>query len=180
MAELTAPLTGFATRTSEVGSTAAHRVGTRGHDADGNEYRYVKFTEANGPGGWATFDGSWNATRVTTTTRGPLGVAQTTSAANDYGWVKVYGIEDVAQISTGDSAATSTYVLTAPSGATSEPTLTAAAPTSAIVNNAVLGAWIKAAASTATTGSSSSHSGTTVQVYLNYPFLLGFSLESTS
>jgi hypothetical protein len=41
----------------------------------------------------------------------------------------------------------------------------------------VFGAWTKSDASTATTASSSTFSGVTVRVYLNYPYLMGFSIE---
>src|SRR5262245_3231858 len=161
-------------------TTAKNKVGTRAYDVDGNEYRYVKFTEANAAGGWCVFDGSWNATRVAATSRGALGIAQTTHAADAFGWAKVYGIEDAAQI--GDSEATSAYGLIAPTGATTEPVMgvTSTMLTSVVsgaLASPVLGAWIKAAASTATTGSSSSFSGITVQVFLNYPFIAGIGTE---
>lgn len=172
--------TAFAHGTTETVTSAAHVLGTRGFDTAGNEYRYIQFTDAVGAGGWVVLDGAWAGTRVATASVGPLAVAQTSVAASAYGWAKVYGVESVAQISTGDSAATSTYILTAPSGVTSEPTLTAAARSSAAATNPVFGAKITAAASTATTGTSSSHSGTTVAVFLNYPFLSGLNADQTS
>ncbi|MEK9810911.1 MAG: hypothetical protein VW362_10725, partial [Candidatus Nanopelagicales bacterium] len=54
----------FAHATTETVTSAAHVVGTRGYDSNGNEYRYVQFTNAVGAGGWVVFDGSWNARRV--------------------------------------------------------------------------------------------------------------------
>lgn len=166
--------------TTDSHTSARNKVGARAFDTAGNEYRYVKYTAANSVGGWAVVDGSWNATRVTTTSRGAVGIAQTTHLVDEFGWLKVYGIEDVAQI--GDSEATSAYGLLAPSGATTEPTMgvTSSMLTSVVsgaINNPLVGAFIKAAASTATTASSSSHSGVTVQVYLNYPMLSGLTVE---
>ena len=166
--------------TSVFQTTAAHPVGARMRDTAGNEYVYCRFTDANAAGGWVVFDGSFNATRVSTTSRGALGICQGSATANDYGWAKIYGIEDVAQI--GDSEATSLYGLLAPTGATTEPTMAVTSTmltsvVSAAVANPVFGAWIKAAASTATTGSSSSQSGVTAQVFLNYPFLQGVTAE---
>lgn len=165
-------------------TTAQTTVGNRMRDTAGNEYVYAKATEAIGPGGWAVFDGSWNATRVLTASRGALGVSQTTMAANDFGWFKIYGVEDAAQIGQTDSEATSVYALIAPTGATTEPTMAvtstlATSVVSAAYSNPVFGAWIKAAASTGTTASSSSFSGCTVQVGLNYPFLQGLLVERT-
>lgn len=166
--------------TTDTTTTAKNTLGIRAYDSLGNEYRYVLFTEANAVGGWCVFDGSWNATRVSSTSRGALGISQTTHAANEYGWAKVYGIEDVAQI--GDSEATSGYGLIAPTGATTEPIMgvTSTMLTSVVsgaLASPVVGAWIKAAATTATTGSSSSFSGITVQVFLNYPMLTGLGAE---
>jgi hypothetical protein len=180
MAELTGSLIGYAHRTTETVTTAAYPVGQRGIDGSGNEYRYVKFTDANYNGGWCVFDGSWNATRPATTSRGALGICQANAAANDYGWAKVYGIEDAAQIN--DSEATSAYGLIAPTGATTEPEMhvTSSMLTSVVsgaIQNPVVGAWIKAAATTATTGSSSNFTGATVQVFLNYPMLTGLTIE---
>lgn len=180
MAELTATLTGFAQRTTETNTTAQHRVGSRGYDQDGNEYRYVKCTDAVGSGGWVVLDGSYNATRVTTTSRGSVGVTQTSFAANDFGWIMVYGLCSAAQI--GDSEATSAYGLLAPTGATTEPIMavTSSFLTSIVsgpIANPVIGAKITAAATTATTNVSSTFSGVTVEVQLNYPFLAGLSIE---
>lgn len=181
MAQLSAQgpvLAGGATTVTH--TTAQHVVGTRMVDPVGCVYVYCKFTTANNVGGWCVFDGSWNATRPATTSRGAIGICQTSAAADEYGWAKIYGIEDVAQI--GDSEATSLYGLLAPTGATTEPimavtsTMLTSLSSGAIVNP-VLGAFIKAAASTDTTGSSSSHSGVTVQVFLNFPILAGITVE---
>lgn len=167
--------------TTETWTSAANKVGTRAFDPDGNEYRFVgPFSAAVGSGGWVVIDGAWGADRVAATSRGAVGVAQTSQAASSYGWVKVYGVESAAQI--GDSEATSAYGLIAPTGATTEPIMgvTSTMQTSVVsgaISNPVFGAWITAAASTGTTGSSSSFSGVTAQVFLNYPYLQGLTAD---
>ncbi len=182
MAELTGGLVVSVGATSVFETTAKHNMGVRSRDISGNEYVYVRFTDANYAGGWAVLDGSYNATRVATTSRGAIGICQGSANANDYGWLKIYGIEDAAQLGPTDSEATSATGLIAPTGATSNPYInyTSTYLTSVVSGatlNPVFGAWSKAAASTATTASSSTFSGVTIQVFLNYPYLMGFTAE---
>ena len=182
MAQLSGPgPTGAQGPTTETWTSAVNKVGTRMRDTSGNEYVFAgPFASAVGAGGWVVFDGAWGCDRVSATSRGALGTTQTSQAANSYGWVKIYGIEDAAQV--GDSEATSAYGLIAPTGATTEPIMgvTSTMLTSTVsgaISNPVFGAWIKAAASTGTTGSSSSFSGVTVQCFLNYPYLQGLTAD---
>lgn len=166
--------------TTVTNTTQQHALGTRARDAAGNEYIYVKYTTANFNGGWAVIDGDYNAGRPATTSRGPLGICQANAAVNDFGWLKIYGAESAAQV--GDTEATSAYMLIAPTGATTEPIMgvtstLATSVVSAAVNNPVFGAWIVGAVTTATTGSSSTFSGATAQVFLNYPYLAAMTVE---
>jgi hypothetical protein len=164
--------------TSVVSTDAIVALGTRARDAAGNEYIYVSFAETLTAGGWVNFRNGI-ATRMSATSRGPVGIVITSATSLDNGWVQIYGVYDSAQIQSDGSDATSAYVLGGVAD-TSEPHAVASSA-STLAANLIQGAWILAAASTATTLSSSAHSGVTVQVHLNYPFTLGFAVsESTA
>jgi hypothetical protein len=153
-------------------------LGTRARDAAGNEYVYVSFGETLTAGGWVQVRNGV-ATRMSATSRGPVGIVITSVTSIDNGWVQIYGVYDTAQVQSDGSDATSAYVLGGVAD-TSEPHALASS-VSTLTTNLVHGAFILAAASTATTLSSSAHSGCTVQVQLNYPFTLGYSpSESTA
>ena len=153
-------------------------LGTRARDAAGNEYIYVSFSETLTAGGWVNIRNGI-ATRMSATSKGPVGIVITSVTSLDNGWVQIYGVYDTAQIQSDGSEATSAYVLGG-SADTSEPHAFASS-VSTLAPNLIQGAWILAAASTATTLSSSAHSGCTVQVQLNDPFTLGFAVsESTA
>lgn len=153
-------------------------LGTRARDAAGNEYIYVSFGETLTAGGWVQVRNGV-ATRMSATSRGPVGIVITSVTSLDNGWVQIYGVYDAAQIQSDGSDATSAYVLGGVVD-TSEPHAVASSA-STLTANLIQGAFILAAASTATTLSSSAHSGVTVQVQLNYPFTLGFAVsESTA
>jgi len=153
-------------------------LGTRARDAAGNEYIYVSFSETLTAGGWVNFRNGV-ATRMSATSKGPVGIVCTSVTSVDNGWIQIYGVYDTAQIQSDGSDATSAYVLGGVAD-TSEPHALASS-VSTLTTNLIHGAWILAAASTATTQSSSAHSGCTVQVHLNYPYTLGYSpSESTA
>jgi hypothetical protein len=161
---------------TSVNSTVAQiAVGTRMRDTAGNEYVYAKLAETLTAGQWVLLRTPEAATRVATTSAGPIGIVTCSSTSVDYVWVQIYGDYATAQIS--NSEATSAFRLLAPTGATTEAAL--AASTTDDVANLVHGAWITAAASTDTTNSSSAHSGVTVAVRLNYPQVLNISVATT-
>lgn len=176
MAQLSAqgPIAG-AHATSANSTVAGHVVGTRMRDADGNEYIYVKLAETLTAGQWVLLRTPGAVTRVANATAGPIGIVTCNSTSVDYCWVQIYGDYATAQIS--NSEATSAFRLLAPTGATTEAAL--AASSTDDVANIVVNAWITAAASTDTTGSSSAHSGITVAVRLNYPSLQNTSVNTT-
>lgn len=164
--------------TSVVTTDAQLPLGTRMRDTAGNEYVYVSFGETVTAGQWVQLRNAQSAggvLRVATTTRGPIGIVTADTTSADNGWVQVYGTFATAQVS--NSEATSAHLLIAPSGATTEAALATVSTDAAA--NIVVGAWITAAASTATTGSSSAHSGVTVAVTLNYPQLTFIDVNTT-
>jgi hypothetical protein len=176
MAELSANGPSLAAHaTSLASSDVAVAPGTRMRDKDGNEYIYVTYAETLTAGQWIGLRTPSAATRVTTTYAGPIGIVTANATSTDNGWVQVYGDYATAQIS--NSEATSAFRLLAPTGATTEAAL--AASSTDDVANLVHGAWITAAASTDTTGSSSAHTGITVAVRLNYPQVHNISVNTT-
>lgn len=151
------------------------KANTRARDVDGNEFIYCSFSETLTAGGWVVIRNGV-ASRLDESSAGPVGLVHTSVTSADNGWVQIYGVYDTAQIQSDGSDATSAYLLgTNASGATTEAHAVASSLTSAATNH-IYGAWILAAASTATTQSSSAHSGVTVQVWLNYPYVNGFTL----
>jgi hypothetical protein len=161
--------------TSVNSTVAGVTVGTRMRDTEGNEYIYVKLGETLTAGQWVLLRTPSAATRVATTSAGPIGIVTCNSTSVDYCWVQIYGDYATAQIS--NSEATSAFRLLAPTGATTEAALSASSTDD--VANIVVGAWITAAASTDTTNSSSAHSGVTVAVRLNYPQVQNTSFNTT-
>lgn len=166
--------------TSVATTDAVVTLGLRARDASGNEYMYVSFSETLTAGQWVCV-ANGVASRLATASRGPVGIVCTSVTSQDNGWIMVYGVYDTAQINatTGTSEATSIYVLGAPAGATTEAAAEVSS-LSSLATNRIFGAWPRAAASTATTLSSSAHSGITIQVQLNYPFVLGESVTDNS
>lgn len=180
MAELSGQGPVALSQASSVATTdALVTLGLRARDASGNEYMYVSFGEVLSAGQWVVI-ANGVATRLATASRGPVGVVCTSVTSNDNGWVQIYGVYDTAQIAgAASSEATSIYVLGSPAGATTEAAAEATS-LSSLATNRIFGAWPRAAASTATTASSSAHSGVTIQVQLNYPYVLGESLSDNS
>jgi hypothetical protein len=78
--------------TSMSDTTAVHTVATWRRTTPGNLYKYVQFAAAIN-GEVVAFDGTYIGTRLTSaTSRGFVGVALATQAANAFGWVQVYGV----------------------------------------------------------------------------------------
>lgn len=172
MAELSAQGHIAAPQATSVSTTdALIALGSRMRDASGNEYVYVSYSETLRAGQWVVIRNGV-ASRLATTSAGPVGIVCGDATSIDNGWVQIYGVYDTAQID--DSEATSAYVLGAPAGATTEA-YAEASSLSSFATNQIFGAYPLAAASTATTGSSSAHTGVTAQVQLNYPFVTGAS-----
>lgn len=159
--------------TSAVSTDHDTFIGNRMRDTSGNEYIYCSFGETLSAGQWVSLKQASFATSVTRVAQasfGPIGIVTADVTSLQNGWVQIYGTYATAQIT--NSEATSAFTLTAPTGATTEAAL--AASSTDLIANQVMNAWVTAAASTATTGSSSAHSGVTAAVMLNYPFLAGF------
>ena len=80
-------------------------MGFIAHDNAGNQYRYVQFGAAAVNGEVVAMDGTWTTSRITTASRGFLGVALATQAANAFGWVQVFGVNSFVWADTGVTTA---------------------------------------------------------------------------
>ena len=142
----------------------------------GKEYILCDFTGTVHSGVTVSIsnDGAFSAAALTTSHQGSVGVvAEATSTSDQWGWVQVYGAAS-AQIASGDSAATSAMVAVAATSVSSPNAgMDAIARTSSDVPQ-IFGMFVTGDATTAVT-SASSHTGVAVPVFLNYPYVLGYS-----
>lgn len=153
-------------------------LGSQRFDESGNEYIFCHFADAvhSGITVLISNDGLYNATVVTTSSKGNVGVvAETddpTSTSAFGGWVQVFG-SCSAQIANNDSAVTSATVAVAASSVTTPATgmATISNGTSTQQSN-IYGMFIVNAATTTVT-SAASHAGVAVPVWLDYPYVLG-------
>jgi len=169
--------------TSEVFSDASKipALGTRCRDHQGNEYVLVDFgasqpTTGFQGGEFVSFDHNYLATRITTTSRGWVGVIMaargvtgTITTTNRYGWVQVYGINTFAW---GSSDITSLTMLFVP--ATTDLGYLGSALVATTVMLAIYGVIARTAPDTcASTALSTSALAAPFTVQLNYPFVTG-------
>jgi len=105
MAELTGSPHLIGGNTTDSQTTARHIVGTVARDASGNEYRYVQFGVAAINGEVVVMDNTWTTSRLSSTSRGFVGIALATQAANAFGWVQVYGVNSFVWADTGVTTA---------------------------------------------------------------------------
>jgi len=158
------PTSQFKTTTEHLGSG----LGQRFADKDGNEFMLVDCTEAFVAGEWVVISPNAQASQITSTSRGRVGIVMSTPTTSDtYAFVQVYGTCDIAIVSSG---VTSAGVLFAP--VTSDVGYADLGTTTTA--NTIFGAFSRSAASTATTpgGWSSAPIGIG-SVELNYPYVLG-------
>lgn len=155
--------------TTVVDSSAAQKVGTRAFDVDGNEYVYVDFQESCIAGEWVSFDSTYLATQLTSTSRGFVGVViGTVSASDRFGWVQVRGVHTAAWATSGATTVEAVII-----AATTDLGHVSTA-TSADTGIAVFGAHVASAPDTcASTALSTSAVAAPCTVILNYPFVTG-------
>jgi hypothetical protein len=146
--------------------------GNRAWDAQGNEYVMVEMTETSYTGATVVFsrDGNYTAAVLTSGTHGSIGVLAEPSSSDQYAWAQVYGYVAAALEAGGTSAATSAYFpVAATSVSTPAAGLAVLDTSSAVLGFTINGMFIVGAASSATTSSTSS-TGVTVPLWLNYPW----------
>ena len=151
-------------------------LGAEATDDDGNVLVMCDFTETvySGVTVGISNDGLFTAAVLTDTHQGAVGVVvEQTSSSDRWGWVQVYGYNSGAQLSSGDSAATSAHLaLAASSVSTPASGLSNVVNTTSTAQAQIFGMFIVGAASTAVT-SAASHTGVSVPVFLNYPYTRG-------
>lgn len=198
MAELTGFAALFPGPTSAVFNTSPLplAVGTRAHDAAGNEYILCSFSAAVSQGEWVVLTDLHSASPLLTGSIGRVGVVMSyLPTSNDAGWVQIYGFNIISQASTvsdlvspgiGGGTLRATTYATTPLGTVDVITqvsqeanqihnawATQLTPAAAGISGATDASW----PTTYTTASSSpaggQHSGAVLGVFLNYPWVDG-------
>lgn len=105
MAELSGFPQALGGNTSISDTTAKHTVGFLAADAAGNLYKYVKYGAAAVNGEVVVFADDYVTSRITTGSRGFVGIALATQAANAFGWAQVYGVNSFVWADTGVTTA---------------------------------------------------------------------------
>jgi hypothetical protein len=153
--------------------------GDRLKDGSGNEFVLCDFTATVHSGVTVAIsnDGNFTAAVLTQGAQGAVGVvADTTATSDQMGWVQIYGYTS-AQLASGDSAVTSAYLAMAASSVSSpDAGLAAVVMTTSAAQYYIRGMFIVGAATTAVT-SATSHTGVAVPVFLNYPYVVGYTSD---
>ncbi len=185
MAELTGPPVAFAGGTSAVHTTPfPHKPGTKGYDNSGNIYVYCDFTGTMYGGLPVAITSTYTAGPVGITGRGPVGVACGYATSDNGGWVQIYGActmqIGVAGTSPSDAANGPTTVQTSAqigfTLATSATSLNVFAMTSDASNlsdkyviRGIVVAQDADATAVSDVTAATSHTGSQVKVFLNFP-----------
>lgn len=201
MAELSAQgpiLAGGSTSIVHSTSVAPFKRGQRMRDGDGNEYLYVEFTGTVYGRQPVQIASDFTAAAVATTGRGPIGVAQTTATSDQSGWVQVYGraIMQIGMtgVSPSDAANGPTTLQTVaaqnffvlPTSLSSPAALGWVSGEAGLTSDydyVVHGLWVATDASpgdVSGTTSATSHTGSEIAVWLNYPVIAMQNFVSTS
>ncbi len=167
--------------TSELFSDASKipQLGTRATDDSGNEFILVDFGSSQPATGfhygeYVSFDQNYLATRITTTSRGWVGVVMAGAGANTitttlrYGWVQVYGINTFTWGTSDVTSATMLYVV----ATTDIGYLQGLATTTDVLGIFGVRA-VSAADSCASTALSTSSLAAPFSAQLTYPFVSG-------
>lgn len=82
--------------TSNVDTTQKHPVGTRAYDKSGNEYIYCAGVASCVVGSWVSMDEVNQLALAVADAKGRVGVAMAAIVASSWGWVQVYGKNEIA------------------------------------------------------------------------------------
>jgi hypothetical protein len=162
--------------TSLVGDTGTYPEfmlpGQRANDAAGNEYVLLGPLAIPMPIGTTVVidqNGNYGCTIAYATKQGSVAVLVESATSDQYVWGQVYGYNAICQEASATSGVSSAYIPVAQTSVSS-PTVGMRASASAAGEYVIHGMFIVGAASTATTAATSAI-GTTVPVWLNYPYL---------
>lgn len=91
MPQLYSPSPAFDGNTANVDTVLKNALGTRGIDADGNEYIYLQGVASVAVGTPVTYDENYLSTLLAANAVGPVAVAMAAVVAASYGWFLVRG-----------------------------------------------------------------------------------------
>ncbi len=86
----------FSGDTSVIDTAAAHNVGVRAVDANGNEFVYGLGVASTAAGSWVSFDEVLATTLLTANAIGRVGIAMAAIVASRWGWYQIYGKNTIA------------------------------------------------------------------------------------
>lgn len=154
--------------------------GQRAVDDAGNEYVLVELgqTVYTGVTVVISLDGLYTATVLASGGHGSVGVMAEPATSDQYAWAQVFGYVSAGQESGGTSAATSAYwPIAATSVSTPAAGMAAVVTSGADVGFTINGMFIVGAA-VSTSTSSTTVTGVTLPLWLNYPFVNHATLTS--
>lgn len=184
MGNLTGFASGFPFPTSEVVTAPAPiQVGTRARDNNGSEFVFVNYTSTVYSRQPVAISSDFSAAAIGATHRGPIGVAQGGGTSDNFGWVQVYGRTlmqiGMSGVSPSDAANGPTTLSTSAAtlfklqtSATSPTAIGWTSEASAFEGYVVDGLIVATDASpgdVSATTSATSHTGSEIAVFLNYP-----------
>ena len=97
----------FHSDTSIVDTSQISALGSRGVDANGNEYIYLQGVGSTVAGDWVVFDENYATTRLVAGEVGAIAIAMAAiNATTSYGWYQIFGVNTIARTDTiaADSA----------------------------------------------------------------------------
>jgi len=101
MANLTGHAETFAADTSVVETTPSIQLGTRGRDAQGNEYIFLQGVASTAAGSWVTYNHAFATTLLAADAVGSVAIAMAAiNATTKYGWYQIFGKNTIASTDT--------------------------------------------------------------------------------
>ncbi len=134
-----------------VDTVAKRAVGTRGRDASGNEYIYLKGVASTTANTWVSFDENFETSLLTSDAVGGVAIAMAATVASRWGWYQVYG-EGSGKIGNTTSGDKALYI----------SSVTGSVDDLLVTGDKIIGAFSR---------STSSVTGAAITVQLNYPFV---------
>ena len=187
MGNFTGPLQSAPGNTSDVYTTPFPvQLGTRARDSAGNEFLFVDFAQVTYGRQPVQINSDFTATTIAVTGRGPVGVTVAQNSSDNGGWVQIYGkclmqiiksgvsASDAANGPTtlGTSGATQFWIPTSvTSPAAFRWTTGNTSVSSGMIVRGMFVAQDAAPGDVSAQTSSTSHSGSEISVFLNYPYI---------
>lgn len=149
--------------TSVVDTEQKVPLGIRARDTEGNEYEYVQGVASCVAGSWVTIGAARAIALLASGASGRVGVAMAAITANEFGWVQIFGMNEIALASSNGSITSGGGQLQVGGSG-----LVAAQGTS---TGAAAGDYIFGAFAYSGQPATSGSNPDVITVFLNYPFL---------